>query len=41
VQFGEIDAQVGHFEEILDLLRVRIVDGQVGRQNAEDDLTFG
>ena len=41
VQFGEIDAQIGHFEEILNLLRVRIVNRQVGRQNSEDDFTFG
>lgn len=41
VQFGEIDAQIGHFEEILNLLRIRIVNRQVGRQNSEDDFTFG
>jgi hypothetical protein len=26
VQLGEVDAQIGHFQEILDLLRVRVVD---------------
>lgn len=41
VQLGEVDAQVRHFEEVLHFLRVGIVDGQVGRQDAEDDLALG
>ena len=41
VKFGEVDAQVGHLEQILHLLRVRVVDGQVGRKDTEDDLALG
>ena len=41
MQFGEIDSQIGHFEEILHFLRVGVVDGQVGRQDAENYFAFG
>lgn len=41
MQFGEVDAEVGHLEEVLDLLRVRIVDGQVGREDAENHFSLG
>ena len=41
VQLGEVDAEVGHLEKVLHLLRVRVVDGQVGRKDAENDFAFG
>ena len=41
MQFGEVDAQVGHLEQVLHLLRVRIVNGQIGRKDAENDFSFG
>lgn len=40
VQLGEVDPQVGHFEQVLHLLRVGVLDGDVRGQYPEDNLEF-
>jgi len=43
VKFGEVDSQVGHLEQILNLLRVEVVVEmlKVGCQHSHYDLSFG
>ena len=41
MQMSEIDAQIGHFEQVLHVAGVRVVDFDVGTQDAEDDFASG
>lgn len=40
VQFREIDSQIGHFQHVLNVLGVRVLDGDIWRQHPENDFAI-
>jgi len=38
VELGEVDSEVRHLQEILDLLRIGVIDLEVLGQHSEDEL---